>query len=131
MPSRWLLGPPRRRLLRLAALLLNGGLLLVGVYFELWPRYRTDVWAAGALCAIAIINSAALTAGTDGSGVRHLRRRLRRIALVASVLLASASLVLAFLEATRGSPLAALSALALVLAPGVSAAAIIDDRSGR
>jgi len=35
----------------------HGALFLVGVYFELWPRYRTDVWSAGALCAIALGNS--------------------------------------------------------------------------
>jgi hypothetical protein len=119
------------RLLRGAALALNAALFLVGVYFELRPRYRTDVWAAGALCAIALANSAALTAGTDGQGARHLRRRLRRIALLASLLLAGASLLLAILEATRGSAFAALASLVLLLPPALSAAAILDDRGGR
>jgi hypothetical protein len=112
-------------------LALNGALFLVGLYFELRPRYRTDVWSAGALCAIAIGNSAALTAGTDGSGARHLRRRLRRIALLASLLLAGASLLLAVLEASRGSAFSALTSLLLLLPPALSAAAILDDRSGR
>ena len=119
------------RLLRGAALALNAALFLVGVYFELRPRYRTDVWAAGALCAIALANSAALTAGTDGQGARHLRRRLRRIALLASLLLAAAGLLLAVLEATRGSAFAALASLVLLLPPALSAAAILDDRGGR
>ncbi len=120
-----------RRLLRGAALALNAALFLVGVYFELRPRYRTDVWAAGALCAIALANSAALTAGTDGQGARHLRRRLRRIALLASLLLAAACLLLAVLEAARGSAFAALASLVLLLPPALSAAAILDDRGGR
>ncbi len=119
------------RLLRGAALALNAALFLVGVYFELRPRYRTDVWAAGALCAIALANSAALTAGNDGQGARHLRRRLRRIALLASLLLAAASLLLAVLEAARGSVFAALASLVLLLPPALSAAAILDDRGGR
>ena len=71
------------RILRWVALALNGALFLVGLYFELWPRYRTDVWSAGALCAIALGNSAALTS------------------------------------------------LLLLLPPALSAAAILDDRSGR
>src|SRR5258708_9031091 len=97
------------RILRWVALGLNGALFLVGVYFELRPRYRTDVWAAGALCAIALANSAALTAGTDGQGARHLRRRLRRIALLARLLLAATRLPLAVPQATRGSASAALA----------------------
>ena len=100
----------------------------MGVYFELRPRYRTDVWAAGALCAIALVNSAALTTGTDGSGARHLRRRLRRIALLASTLLVGTSLLLAVLEAVRGSFLASLACLLLLLPPALSATAILDDR---
>src|SRR5258706_4077380 len=95
------------RILRWVALALNGALFLVGVYFELWPRYRTDVWSAGALCAIALGNSAALTAGTEGSGARHLRRRLRRIALLASLLLAGARLLPAGVPNHRGRALSA------------------------
>src|SRR5258706_9202713 len=93
------------RILRWVALALNGALFLVGVYFELWPRYRTDVWSAGALCAIALGNSAALTAGTEGSGARHLRRRLRRIALLASLLLAGGYPLLGGFEAHRATDL--------------------------
>jgi hypothetical protein len=119
------------RTLRWTALALNAALFGVGVYFELWPHFRTDVWSAGALCAIALANSAALTTGTDGSGERHLRRRLRRIALLASGLLAGASLLLAMLEALRGSAFGALTSLVLLLPPALSAAAILDDRSGR
>ena len=119
------------RILRWVALALNGAMFLVGLYFELWPRYRTDVWSAGALCAIAIGNSAALTAGIEGSGARHLRRRLRRIALLASLLLAGFSLLLALIEASRGSAFSALTSLLLLLPPALSAAAILDDRRGR
>ena len=118
-------------MLRWTALALNVGLYLVGVYFELWPYFRTDVWSAVALSAIAVANSAALNTRTEGSGARHLRRRLRRIALVGSGILAGATLVLAVLEALRGSLLGALTSLALLLAPALSAAAILDDRSGR
>jgi hypothetical protein len=128
MPSPWLRSERARLSLRWAAIALNGVLFLVGVYFEFRPRYRTDVWSAGALCAIALINSAALTTGTDGSGARHLRRRLRRIALLASLLLVGAGVLLAVLEASRGGSSTALSSLLLLLPPALSAAAILDDR---
>jgi hypothetical protein len=123
--------PGKHSALRSLALATNGALFLVGVYFELRPRYRTDVWSAGALCAIALANSAALTAGRNGAGARHLRRRLRRIALLASVLLAGASLLLAGLEAAAGNPGSALTSLLLLVAPALSAAAILDDPAAR
>jgi hypothetical protein len=125
------LSEPAHRTLRWTALALNAALYLVGVYFELWPHFRTDVWSAAALSAIAVANSAALNTGTQGSGERHLRRRLRRIALLGSSLLAGGTLLLAVLEALGGSSLGALTSLVLLLPPALSAAAILDDRSGR
>ena len=125
------LSEPAHRTLRRTALALNAGLYLVGVYFEVWPYFRTDVWSAAALSAIAVANSAALNTRTEGSGARHLRRRLRLMALVVSALLAGASLLLAVLEGLRGSSIGALTSLVLLLPPALSAAAILDDRSGR
>jgi hypothetical protein len=122
---------PWRSALVWSALGLNAALFLVGVYFELRPRYRTDVWSAGALCAVALLNSAALTGGRDGRRTARLRARLRRIALIANGVLGAFALLLLGLEASRWSAFGTAAAFALLLPPALSTLAIVQQPAGR
>ena len=49
-----------RRRLRFVAVLLNVFLFGCGLYFQTHPRDRHDLWSAGGVVAVAIVNSAAL-----------------------------------------------------------------------
>jgi hypothetical protein len=90
--------PPRAGTgLRAAAVLLNAVLFAVGVYFEVHPRDRQDVWSAAAVAGVAIINSAALTVQPGPWAGPRFVPRLRRIATIAnSLLLAVAVVIVAF-----------------------------------
>ena len=118
------LGLARRQPLRLAALLLNAGLFVVGLYFETHPRDRHDVWSAGGVAAVALVNSAALTLGRAQAERRPLWRRLRRIAFIANALLVGAAVVIVGLEALRDRRHALIYGVVLLLPPLLTIAAL-------
>jgi hypothetical protein len=121
LPSR----PPPTRGRRLAglALLLNGLLLVAGLYFEVHPRDRGDVWSAGGIVAIAVLNAAALAVARREGPTARFRARLRRIALLANGLLVAFALLLAVAESLRSGS-AGLPTLVLVAPPLVTLLAL-------
>ena len=116
--------------LRLAALLLNAGLFVVGLYFETHPRDRHDVWSAGGVAAVAVVNSAALTLGRPRAGSRPLWRRLRRIAFIANALLVAAAVVIVGVEALRDAHHALIYGVVLLLPPLLTVAALQREAPG-
>ena len=102
-----------------AAVLLNLALFAVGVYFEMHPRDRHDLWSAAAVGAVAILNSAALTVPASGAAQSFIVR-LRRIALFANSILLIVAVLIVLIEALQGWRRIALHALALVLPPAVT-----------
>ena len=91
-----------RRRLRLLAVLLNVVLFGAGLYFQAHPRDRHDLWSAGGVAAVAIVNSAALSVPTRGRAGAHFVARLRRIALFANtLLLVTAAVIVAALGPAR------------------------------
>jgi hypothetical protein len=121
--------PARGRRLFELALLLNGLLLLTGLYVELHPRDRGDVWSAGGIVAIAVLNSAALTIARGGDQRAGAPARLRRIALISNGVLAAAASLLAVAEGLREWNHADLTSLALVVPPLVTILALRGGRS--
>jgi hypothetical protein len=117
--------PPTRRgrLLELA-LLTNGLLLVAGLYYEVRPQGRGDVWSAGGIMAIAALNAAALTIARGRKRATRVRARLRRIALIANGLLLAFGLLLAGVESLREWSHAGLHGLALVVPPLVTILAL-------
>jgi hypothetical protein len=86
-------GPPpvtprtrARRGLRLLAVLMNFVLFAAGLYFQAHARDKRDLWTAGGVAAVAVLNSAALTVAREGRTTRVVDR-LRRIALFANTIL--------------------------------------------
>jgi len=115
------------RLLLAAAVLLNAFLLGVGIYFQLHPRDRRDVWSAGGVAAVAILNTAALVVGWRDPS-RRVAARLRRIALLANSVLAATGVVFAVVEALRELGHGAIHGVSLVAPPLVTMLAL---RRGR
>lgn len=106
-----------RRRLRLLAVLLNVVLFATGLYFQAHPRDRHDLWSAGGVAAVAIVNSASLTLPRRGAVSEHFVLRLRRIALFANTLLLATAVVIVFLSALRDWRHAVLHGLALAIPP--------------
>ena len=106
-----------RRRLRLLAVLLNVGLFGAGLYFQAHPRDRHDLWSAGGVAAVAIVNSAALTVPTRGRAGARFVVRLRRIALLANTLLLFTAAVIVVLSALRDWRHALIHGLALGIPP--------------
>jgi hypothetical protein len=74
--------------------LLNVVLFVAGVYFQAHPRDRRDLWAAGGVAGVAVLNAAALTIPRRGPAGARRVDRVRRIALFANtILLAVAAIV--------------------------------------
>jgi hypothetical protein len=113
-----------RRQLRFLAVLLNFLLFAVGLYFEMHPRDRSDVWSAGGVAAVAVVNSAALSVPTRGRVGGGFVRRLRRIALIANVLLVAVAVVIVVLETLYDGRHAALHGAALVVPPLLTVVAL-------
>ena len=106
-----------RRRLRLLAVLLNVALFGAGLYFQAHPRDRHDIWSAGGVAAVAVVNSAALSVPTrDRAGGRFVLR-LRRIALLANTLLLLTAAVIVVLSALRDWRHAVLHGVALGVPP--------------
>ena len=98
-------------------MLLNVGLFGAGLYFQAHPRDRHDLWSAGGVAAVAIVNSAALTVPTRGRLGGHFVARLRRIALLANALLLTPAVVIVGLSALRDWRHAVLHGVALAAPP--------------
>jgi hypothetical protein len=104
--------------------ILNVLLFGIGLYFEVHPRDRGDVWSAGGVAAVAVLNSAALTLPALGGAGSRFVRRLRRIALIANTLLLVAAAGIVFLEALGDGRHAAIHGAALIVPPLVTVAAL-------
>jgi hypothetical protein len=114
----------RRSGLLAIAVALNALLFAVGVYFELHPRDRHDLWSSAGVAAVALVNSAALTVPAAGPVSPRFMQRLRRIALLAnSLLLVLAALIVA-LETLHDWEHAMLHGLALLVPPLLTVAAL-------
>jgi hypothetical protein len=106
-----------RRRLRLLAVVLNGVLFGAGLYFQAHPRDRHDLWSAGGVAAVAIVNSAALTIPRRGRVGGSFVARLRRIALFANTLLLATAVVIVVLSALRDWRHAVLHGVMLLIPP--------------
>jgi 4-amino-4-deoxy-L-arabinose transferase-like glycosyltransferase len=116
--------------LKWLAVALNVALFAVGLYFEVHPRDRHDVWSAAGVGAVAVLNSAALTMGARGRAGRGLRRRLRRIVLIANGLLAATGLFLLWVEAVHDGWRGVARGLVLVVPPILTIAALEREPPG-
>ncbi len=103
--------------LRTAAVALNALLFVVGVYFELHPRDRHDLWSAAAVAGVAVINSAALTISPGSYLSARFVPRLRRIATIANTLLLAVAVVIVGFETYLDWEHAALHGCALLVPP--------------
>lgn len=112
-----------RRRLRFLAVLLNVVLFATGLYFQAHPRDRHDLWSAGGVAAVAIVNTASLTVSRRAVG-EHFVLRLRRIALLANTLLLATAVVIVFLSALRDWHHAVLHGVALVVPPLLTVTAL-------
>ena len=113
-----------RQGLRILAVAMNVMLFLAGLYFQAHPRDRRDLWTAGGVAGIALVNSASLTFSQGGpEGARRVTR-LRRIALYANTILAAVAAVIVVLAALRGVQQAALHGALLLVPPLVTVAAL-------
>jgi len=106
-----------RRRLRLLAVILNVVLFGAGLYFQAHPRDRHDLWSAGGVAAVAIVNSAALSVPTRGRAGARFVVRLRRIALFANTLLLVTAAVIVALSPMRDWRHAVLHGVALAVPP--------------
>jgi hypothetical protein len=106
-----------RRRLRFLAVLLNVALFGAGLYFQAHPRDRHDLWSAGGVAAVGIVNSAALTVPRRGRIGESFVLRLRRIALLANTLLLTTAVVIVALSALRDWRHAVIHGLALGVPP--------------
>jgi hypothetical protein len=106
-----------RRRLRSVAVLLNLALVGAGLYFQAHPRDRHDLWSAGGVVAVGIVNSAALTVPSRGPLGGSFVLRLRRIALLANTLLLTTAVVIVFLSALRDWRHALIHGVALGVPP--------------
>ncbi len=106
-----------RRGLRLVAVMLNVVLFGAGLYFQAHPRDRRDLWTAGGVAGVAVLNSAALTVSRQGPAGTHLVDRLRRIALLANTILLAVAAVIVTLAALREWRYAVLHGAMLLVPP--------------
>jgi len=103
--------------LRLVAVLLNAGLFGAGLYFQAHPRDRHDLWSAGGVAAVAIVNSVALSVPTRDRAGAQFVARLRRIALLANTMMLATAGVIVLLSALRDWRHALLHGVALGVPP--------------
>src|SRR5512136_2349520 len=89
-----------RRGLRLLAVLMNFVLFAAGLYFQAHARDKRDLWTAGGVAGVAVLNSAALTVSREGRTTRIVDR-LRRIALFANTILLAVAAAIVALSTLR------------------------------
>ena len=101
----------------------------MGLYFELHPRDREDAWSAGGVAAVAVLNSSALTMPYAGGGrTRRFVTRLRRIAVIANVLLLVVAVAIVVFEVLNHWSHALVHGAALVLPPFFTLLALGEQR---
>jgi hypothetical protein len=105
-----------RRALRLLAVLMNCVVFGAGLYFQAHARDKRDLWTAGGVAAVAVLNSAALTVSRGGSTSR-LVERLRRIAFFANTILLAVAGMIVALSALRDWQYALLHGTMLFVPP--------------
>ena len=105
-----------RRGIRLLAVLMNVVLFAAGLYFQAHARDKRDLWTAGGVAGVAVLNSAALTVSREGP-VSRLVDRLRRIALFANTILLAVAAVIVALSALRDWQYALLHGTMLFVPP--------------
>ena len=110
-----------------AAILVDACLAVAGLWLELRPRMRSDLWSGAALILASVINASALLLAGDDPHRARLRRRSRRIGIFTNAGLAVAALFLAGAIVRRGDVTAAEAVAAALLfsAPLVILAAIL------
>jgi hypothetical protein len=112
-----------RRGLRLLAVLMNFVLFVAGLYFQAHARDKRELWTAGGVAGVAVLNSGALTISRQGPGGSRLVDRLRRIALFANTILLAAAAVIV-VSALRDWQYAVLHGTMLLLPPLLTLAAL-------
>lgn len=105
-----------RRGLRLLAILMNFVLFAAGLYFQAHARDKRDLWTAGGVAGVAVLNSAALTVSREGATAR-LVGRLRRIALLANTILLAVAAAIVVLSTLRDWQYALLHGTMLFVPP--------------
>jgi hypothetical protein len=111
-----------RQGLRFLAVLMNFVLFVAGLYFQAHARDKRDLWTAGGVAGVAVLNSGALTISRQGPGGR-LAGRLRRIALFANTILLAVAAVIV-VSALRDWRDAVLHGTMLFLPPLLTLAAL-------
>ena len=101
--------------LQRVAVVVDAGLAVAGLWLELRPRMRSDVWAGAALILASVMNANAMLLDADDPRRARLRRRSRRIAVLANAGLAIAGLLFAGAILRRGGVTAAEAAAAALL----------------
>ncbi len=112
-----------RRGLRLLAVLMNFVLFAAGLYFQAHARDRRDLWTAGGVAGVAVLNSAALTVSRVGRTARVVDR-LRRIALFANTILLTVAAAIVALSTLRDWQYALLHGTMLFVPPLVTVLAL-------
>jgi hypothetical protein len=103
---------------------MNAVLFGAGLYFQAHPRDRRDLWTAGGVAGIAVVNSGALAFSRRGpEGARRVTR-LRRIALLANTILLAVASVIVVFSALRDLRQALLHGALLLLPPLVTVVAL-------
>ena len=105
-----------RRGLRLLAILMNFVLFAAGLYFQAQARDKRELWTAGGVAGVAVLNSAALTVAREGATAR-LVDRLRRIAMFANAILLAVAALIVALSALRDWQYAVLHGTMLFVPP--------------
>jgi hypothetical protein len=105
-----------RRGLRVLAVLMNFVLFGAGLYFQAHARDKRDLWTAGGVAAVAVLNSAALTVSREGRTTRVVDR-VRRIALFANTILLTVAAAIVLLSTLRDWQYALLHGTMLLVPP--------------
>ena len=105
-----------RRGLRVLAILMNFVLFAAGLYFQAHARDKRELWTAGGVAGVAVLNSAALTVAREGATAR-LVDRLRRIAMFANAILLAVAALIVALSALRDWQYAVLHGTMLFVPP--------------
>ncbi len=106
-----------RQGLRMLAILMNAVLFVAGLYFQAHARDKRDLWTAGGVAGVAVLNSGALTISRQGPGGSRLVDRLRRIALFVNSILLAAAAAIVLLSALKDWQYALLHGAMLFVPP--------------
>ena len=118
---------------RTAAVVVNGALLAAGAWLVMRPGLPADGWTGRALCAVSLLNTAAILLPSRNAEQARACRRLRRIMRLVNALQLGCGLLFVAASAGHGFPGAAeATALAVVVgAPLLNALAIPSPDQAR